>query len=564
MKFTKPTAFFSLFVISALAWSPLLFGQNNEIVESKINAIVQEWDSNDSPGGIIGVIKNGEMIHSKSFGMANLEYDIPISSNTVFRIASLSKQFTAACILILEERGKLSLNDPITLYFPDLPEYANEITIRHLIHHTSGIRDFFKLAELSGLQVSDNFSDEEVMALIARQNTLNFKPGEEELYNNSGYFLLAQLVKITSGKSIREFAEKNIFQTLQMGNTHFHDDYKMIVKNRASGYSSIPNGGFEINMSNLSIIGDGGLFTTLNDLGKWQNNFFNNKLPVKDFQKRMFTRGKLNDGTMLNYAFGLEHDNYNGLQTVSHGGAFVGFRSEILMFPEEKTSIICLTNLSDIKPHLITRKVADVFLKDKYPTLGSSTSKKNYPENKKSIDLNEKIFSKYEGKYELSNGIVVDISAQNDQFFANIIGQTKFEIFAESPNKFFVKDTDLQFSFLQGNSSELNIILVHLYGKIIFGRKLRVENQLSDEVLHEYSGTYYNEELNIAYRLLIENSKLFVQVGNKPKQAIGLISKDKAVLEDSMAEFQRNKFGQIQAFQLESGRVKNLMFVKND
>ncbi|MBX2841937.1 MAG: beta-lactamase family protein [Flammeovirgaceae bacterium] len=564
MKLTKPTILLVL-VMLFLHCSNYLFGQlANESLESDINSIIREWDNKNSPGGIIGVIKNGEMIYSKSFGMANLEYDIPISSQTVFRIASLSKQFTAACILLLEEKGKLSLHDPITKYFPILPEYANTITLKHLIHHTSGIRDFFKLAELSGHQVSDNFSDEEVMELIARQNTLNFVPGEEELYNNSGYFLLAQLVKITSGKSIREFAHEEIFLPLNMENTHFHDNNKMIVKNRAAGYSSSTNGGFEINMSNLSIIGDGGLFTTLEDLTKWQNNFFNNILPVKDFQNRMFNRGKLNNGTVLDYAFGLEHGNYNGLPIVSHGGAFVGFRSEILMFPEQEISIICLANLSNIKPHIINKKVADIFLRKEYSNLSGSVKKVSYSDSKKSVKLNSNIFNEYQGKYELSNGIVVDISAQNDQFFANIIGQTKFEIFPESANKFFVKDTDLQFSFMQGNSSKLHLILVHLYGKIVLGRKLKVESQFSEEVLHEYSGTYYNEELNIAYRLLIENAKLFVQVGNKPKQAIGLISKDKAVLEDSMAEFKRNKFGQIQAFQLESGRVKNLIFVKND
>jgi len=238
--------------------------------------------------------------------MANLEYGIPLTSQSVFRIGSTSKQFTAMCIVLLEEEGKISLDDNLKKYFQEMPDYAESITIRQLLHHTSGVRDYLTLMSLAGARGDDFYTDPEVIDMIARQKELNFVPGDEFLYSNSGYFLLAEIIKRVTGDSMRAYAEDKIFKPLGMTHTHFHDDFTQIVKSRASGYGRKKGGDFWINMTTLGMIGDGGVFTSVDDLLLWDQNFYDNKLGKADKKliDKVLTPGVLNSGEKLDYAFG--------------------------------------------------------------------------------------------------------------------------------------------------------------------------------------------------------------------------------------------------------------------
>ncbi len=291
---------------------------------------------------------------------------------------------------LLEEEGALSLDDSLRKFLPQMPEYAEEITIRHLIHHTSGLRDYLTLAEIAGIRDDDYFTDAEVVDLLARQKELNFKPGEEHLYSNSGYFLLSQIVKKASGKSLREYAEKKIFQPLGMTNTHFHDDHTRIVKNRASGYAPKKGGGFVISMTTLPMTGDGGVFTSVEDLFLWDQNFYDNRLGEsgRELIGKIQTPGVLNSGEKLDYAFGLGIREHKGLTVVSHGGAFVGFRADMIRFPEQRLSVICLANLSTFDSSGMARRVADIYLADLIKDKGGDKTKRE-PEKPKFIELSE-------------------------------------------------------------------------------------------------------------------------------------------------------------------------------
>ena len=302
---------------------------STDIRTGKVDEIFSTWDRIDSPGCALGVINNGKLIYTRGYGSANLEYGLPITSKSVFRIGSTSKQFTAMCIALLEEEEKLSLDDNIRRYIPEMPVYESAITIRHLLHHTSGIRDYLTLWSIAGSRDDDFFVDDEVLAMLSRQKELNFAPGDEYLYSNSGYFLLSQIVKRITGKSMREYAEKNIFEPLGMTHTHFHDDHTRIVPKRASGYESTGKNMFRISMTTLDMIGDGGIFTTIEDLLLWDRNFYENKLGKggPELIEKMQTTGCLNDGTHLDYALGLVVKEHRGLKKVSHGGAFVGYRA---------------------------------------------------------------------------------------------------------------------------------------------------------------------------------------------------------------------------------------------
>ena len=235
---------------------------------AQVDSIFMDTDKLNHPGAALGIFKDGKIIYAKGYGYANLEYDIPISSTSVFRIASTSKQFTAACIVLLAQQGKLSLDTTLDTFFPAFPSYAKTITVRHLLNHTSGIRDYLVLASLSGLGDEDFYEDKDVMKWLINQEELNFKPGDEHLYSNSGYWLLGQIVQKVTETTMAEYAMKEIFKPLGMNNTHFHNDYTSIVKNRASGYYPTQEGGFQISMTTLNMIGDGGIFTTIEDLKK--------------------------------------------------------------------------------------------------------------------------------------------------------------------------------------------------------------------------------------------------------------------------------------------------------
>ena len=379
---------------------------NTDSLTEKVDKLFVSWDKTESPGCALGIIRDGKLIYARGYGMANLEYNIPITPKSIFRIGSTSKQFVAMCMALLEEEGKLSLDDSLRKFLPQMPEYAAEITIRQLILHTSGIRDYLALAEIAGIREDDYFTDAEVVDLLARQNELNFPPGEQHLYSNSGYFLLSQIVKKVTGKSLREYADEKIFQALGMTHTHFQDDHTEIVKNRASGYAPKKGGGFVISMTTLPMTGDGGVFTSVEDLFLWDQNFYDNKLgnSGQALIEKIQTPGVLNSGKKLNYAFGLDVGTYRGLPMVSHGGSFVGFRADMIRFPEQKFSVICLANLSRFNPSVMARRVADIYLEDLYTE--KSAAKKSAEKKPRSKDLSESDFKPtpdelkvYAGKY---------------------------------------------------------------------------------------------------------------------------------------------------------------------
>jgi CubicO group peptidase (beta-lactamase class C family) len=346
----------------------------DELTE-KVDKLFAAWNKADSPGCAIAIIKDGKIIYARGYGMANLEHNVPITKTTVFYIASTSKQFTAAAIALLSQRNKLALDDPIRKYLPELPELYQPVTLRHLIHHTSGIRDFQTLLDVQG-RTDDVNTEQDVIELLARQKQLNFKPGEQFEYSNSGYFLLGVIVKRVSGQSLREFAAENVFNPLGMKNTHFHDDRGLVVKNRASGYVPRRSGGYSLYATNFDLVGNGGLMTTVEDLFLWDQNFYENKLSGgRDFIAQLMTEGTLNNGDKTNYAFGLELGVYKGLRTTAHSGGFPGFVTEMLRFPEQRFTAICLSNVrGTLDSTALAYRIADIYLANEFKPQPSQTS----------------------------------------------------------------------------------------------------------------------------------------------------------------------------------------------
>ncbi len=539
-----------------------------DTITDRVDKLFKAWDKPDSPGLALGVIKDGRFIYKRGYGMANLEHNIPITSQSVFRIGSTSKQFTAMCIALLEEQGKISVNDSIRKYFPEMPEYANDIRIRHLLHHTSGIRDYLTLWSIAGQRNDDFFIDPEVVDLIARQKELNFKPGTEFLYSNSGYFLLSEIVKRVTGKSMGVFAEEYIFEPLGMKNTHFHDDHTLIVKNRASGYAPLRGGGFRISMTTLGMIGDGGIFTCVDDLLQWDQNFYNNKLGKggQELIDRILTPGKLNNDEELDYAFGLGIGDYKGLKMISHGGAFVGFRADMIRFPEQKFSVICLANMSRINPSQLARKVADVYLAGQFKE--KAAKKEKPPAKPRFIKLPEAGLKEKTGAFRNpKTGTIWKVALIKGKLEVNTF-LYRFSISPVSERKFLSIDAPVKLEIEFDKKAKKKPMNIHVKreGREPYTLEPVVLVSPTVEDLKELVGEYYSEELQVAYRLELKDGKLFLVHENPYKNhsdsPLEPTLRDNFMISGMQIQFFHNEENDVESFTVNAGRVKNIRFVR--
>lgn len=322
--------------------------------------------TNHTPGCMLAIIQDGNIVYQQGYGLADLENAVPISPDSVFYIASTSKQFTAASVLLLAQKDKLSLDDDICHHVPEMPIYNQPITIRHLIHHTSGLRDSLTLLDLAGVNVSDAvYNNTDLIKLVARQENLNFPPGEQYKYCNAGYLLLAEIVERVSGKTFRQFTHDNIFAPLGMNHTHFDDNHTEHIPNRVISYYPKDNTYIPY-PKNFDIVGSGGLLTTVGDLALWDQNFYTPKVGDTQFINTLCTPGTLNSGETLTYAFGLQVGDYKGLRMINHAGGMLGFRTNLYRFPNHNFSVICLGNASDINASQLCCRVADLYLADQF------------------------------------------------------------------------------------------------------------------------------------------------------------------------------------------------------
>jgi CubicO group peptidase (beta-lactamase class C family) len=420
-------AFCPAFILAALLVlsSPVRCDEKSDATASAVDGVFADFAKPGSPGCSLAVARDGKLLYSKGYGMANLELEVPLSPSSVFDIGSTSKQFSAASILVLEKQGKLSVNDDIRKYIPELPDYGKKITVLNLLNHTSGLRDYLVLFELAGENVDSVTTDEEALALIVRQKALNFDPGSEWLYSNTGFFLLSLIVKRSSGKSLRDFAAENIFQPLDMTHTQYRDNHTSLISNRALAYDPVEKGaGYTLDVSYFEQTGDGAVHTTVGDLLKWDENFYSGKVGGKEFLAEIQQTGTLNSGKQLEYAKGLFVDNYRGLRTVRHGGAWGGYRAELLRFPDQHFSVVCLCNRSDGRPSRRADQVAEVYLgglmKEK------QTKKEDEEEDHKSrpeISVSTAELAGYAGDYASDDlGVIYRLVAVNGKLtIANIV-----------------------------------------------------------------------------------------------------------------------------------------------
>jgi CubicO group peptidase (beta-lactamase class C family) len=530
-----------------------------ENLRAKVDELFRKMDTTVTPGCALSVMKDGKIIYERGYGMADLDHNVPITPSTVFHVASMSKQFTASSIVMLAQEGKLSLDDPVRKYIPELPDFGVPVTIRQLIHHTSGLRDQWDLLGLAGWRYSlDLITDDDVLSVLSRQKELNFVPGSKHMYSNTGYTLLAQIVKRVSGESYREFTTARIFEPLGMKSTHFRDDHAEIVKNMAYGYDPDKDV-FKISITNFDTVGATSLLTTVEDLARWDENFYNPRVGGPALIKQLQERGKLNNGEQLDYAFGLVLGTYRGLATVDHGGADAGYRSDMIRFPDQHFSAACLCNTAAANPSDLTRKVAEIYLAKEMKPADAA-----HADDEKGVQLTpEQLKSKVGTYLNPATDDVIRISLKGDKLEAGWgTGEESYELKAVGENRFRLSIAPVDFSFEAAKpGGPLQLTFKPDDGKPDVFAEVDAFTPSAGE-LRDYAGVYSSEEIDPLYELKVEQDGLVLhRLKNKP-DALKPVTKDFFVGSIGNLRFARNAQGEISGFKLSTGRVQNLRFEK--
>jgi CubicO group peptidase (beta-lactamase class C family) len=560
---SHPLAF--LLGTAIVAACPVLRPALADEPSDRIEQLFAAYDKPDAPGCAVAVLHRGKVIHQRSYGRAHLEWEAPITPLTVFPVASVSKQFTALALALLAEQGKLSLDDDVRKYLPELPDYGAAITLRHLLQHTSGLRDVWYLGGYAGWRPDDLVTDRDILDLAVRQKRVISRPGDRYAYNGTGYTLAGLVVRRVSGQSLRAFTEARVFRPLGMTNTHFHDNHREVVKNRAAAYS-LGYGRPQIAVPTFATVGPTGLFTTVEDLARWDQNFYDRRVGGKSALDQMLTPGRLNSGAPLRYAegqgygLGLVLGRYRGLKTVGHSGIDWGYRAEYLQFPEQRFAVIILGNLDTLEPTALARRVADVCLAREFPE-GPERDPGRGSRKAGPVSLSEREAAAWAGTYwNLDTGASWTFAVKNGKL---CLGAR--ELTPLAADRFGIGDSPIELVFTPATEETPRKLTWVDVDSEVFVALPRLG--LTEAELGEYAGTYDSDELNAAYTLRIRDGRLAVRGWRdeygplQPVVADGFSLRPPS-LPPAFVRFTRDGQKQVTGFTLSTSGCKDIGFVK--
>ena len=547
--------FFTSISAAAQTWTP----------QTAIDSIFSAMDTGTTPGCALSVMRNGSPIYEQGYGMANLEYGIPVTPKSIFHVASVSKHFTAMAVELLVNDGKVSWDDDIRTYVPEVPDFGTPITLRHLVHHVSGIRDQWNLLSRSGWRwEADVVTQRDVLDITSRQTALNFPTGSRYLYSNTGFTLLAVVVERVSGQTLREFTTERMFEPLGMSDTHFHDDHNMIVPNRAWAYEPDDDGEFGLRNSipDFDVVGATSLFTTVHDLAAWDRNFDTGRVGGRPALDRLHELFLLTSGENTTYAHGLSIGTYRGLQTVGHGGSDAGYRSHFLRFPSEGISIAVLCNFPSSDPGGHALRVANVYLADR---LVDSTEPS---QEGATVPLSRREMEALTGVYHAEiNDQMWEVSLEGDDLMLiNRNSRSKLRHLGDN-----------QFELSEGSLVTIRPPMGSRPGTLGFSserRRLQLELDSFERHdpwsptstdLEEFVGTYHSDELDTEYHLSMEDGQLAIHHRKLASATLTPMFVDAfRTANNSWQRYSliitRDSRGRVDGFRLSDGRVWGIRF----
>ncbi len=551
----------SLAAVAPSAWSQDIIG-TRDARALRADSVFQRFDRTDSPGCALGVYKNGKILYARGYGMASLEHGVALSPRSVLDVGSISKQFTAMSILMLQQEGRLSLDDPIRKYIPELPPYADRITLRRALSQTSGLRDLYILMSQTGRTFEGDSVD--ALRVITHATEANYEPGARYLYTNTGWILAAQIVYRLTGKSLDQFAQERIFAPLGMHDTRYLADVTTILPNGAEGYA--PRGvGFRVARSTYdgAILGAGAVHTTVEDFNRWLNNYDSATVGGRDILRQMTTATMLNDGSPAKsgatqaYAIGLNVGTLRGLRVISHGGSWAGYRGHFLRFPDEHLAVATFCNLTTSGPDSLARKVAGIYLGDRMQPDSAAIW---------SAQL-AALPAAHPSRTTLSALTGVWRNTERGEVRrTRLVGDTLVLLDPERNALIPLADT----RFRMGGSTEIRI-----EGAAAPSARLVVRTPtdsvvytsvdpvaLTPAALAEYAGDYRSDEVEAIQSWRLEKGELVVYANNRPLGTLDPAYRDGFTNRGTVIEVQRDAKGRITGYLVEAGRVRHLRFTR--
>ena len=517
-----------------------VIGQTQSIDTLKqIDQLFSRWN-NATPGGAIAVSRGDKLIYNKAFGLADLEHNVPNSTETIFESGSVAKQFTAASILLLAAEGKLTLDDDVNNYIPELPKYSAVITIQQLLHHTSGLKDWGSIGAIAGWpRTTKAYTQELALQIMSKQKSTNFTPGSEYSYSNSNYSCLVTIVERVSGQSLAEFTRLRFFEPLGMKNTKWRNNFHEIVPNRSLAYVKAGNG-YEQLMPFENVHGHGGLLTTTADLLKWNSLLETKKIGGDQVYQWRIQTGKLNNGQPITYASGLVVDQLNGLTQISHSGATAGYRAWLAYYPQKKLSVTLLSNDGSLNVATAGQQIAELFIGKKVIS----------HKEQKEITLTEKELKRFNGIYRSTRHYDV----QKLEYTDGKIVSNKRTLKASHPDTLFLEGS-------KWIATPTATLVVKNGTDTVSYRKVAAPD-LSAKSLQSLAGEYYSTEAGATYYIAIRNNEAWIQI--KPFEAMPLQPsfKDGFQLGGDLIEFQRDKKGKVTGLLISTGRAERIVFSK--
>lgn len=498
-----------------------------------------------APGCAAAVSLNGQTVFEEAFGLADMEHNVPNTPQTIFESGSVAKQFTAASLVLLQQEGKLSLDDPVKKYIPELPDYGAPLTIRHLLNHTSGLRDWGTVMSLTGAGRGDRVITQDLaLDVITHQRALDFTPGAEYSYSNSGYNLAAIIVERISKQKFPAFVAEHLFKPLGMNNSSWRDDYQRIVPGRAQAYARQGDGPWRLNMPFMNVYGNGGMLTTVGDWMKW-NAMLDSRSLGAPLVEALETRGVLNDGRKIAYALGLEVSTYKGLKDVSHGGSTAGYQTFLARYPEKKVSIGVMCNGTSPSAGLIAATITDEIFGPYPETARTDSAKVSEDELKKFVGLwrNEKTHSP--ARFVIQNGVSRWSGAR---------------VVSMGGGQFTVAGSQLKFTF-DKDGKPVSAETVDSDGEVTrFAPEKEWTPTPAD--LASIKGDWFSEEAGATFTIAVEGDKAFLKQRPATRLAMQPLYKDHFEVQGYVVWFTRDKNGKVTNMHVGASRMRDMRFVR--
>lgn len=535
-------------------------------LETSIDTALKRFDRPDAPGVAVGVVKEGEILYAKGWGMADLEHDLPLTPDSVFDIASVSKQFAGLAIAMLEEDGKLRVTDPIRDHVAGLPDAFEPVQLHHLLHHTSGIRDWPGAFVLAGRRFDDVITFQDILALAKRQEALSFVPGEMYSYSNTGYNLLARTVETVTGSGFSDWMQARVFQPLEMSSTHFYKEHDALIKKRARSYNGSFDGPFQNVGDQLTALGSSSLYSSVNDLLKWMIHFDQPKIAPAFVIKTMMTPGQLSNGQSAGYGYGLSVGHLRGALRISHSGGWAGFRTYLLYYPPFKVGVVVLSNWAGANVSSLADQVASDVIQDDLPLESDHPGREISlgPIERKVITFDAR--STWVGEYSMNNhpSTKVIVFKRNGRLWIQLPGGQGYSLQAGASEVFYSADRRISVIGTLGANGwprSLSLRSPDWSGTV---KEMPVQTFEEGEG-NSYEGVYESSELLANYRIQFEDGELIVHHHRYDPVRLSRFGKDRftsATWYWGQVDFDRDYQGDVTALRVTQGRNRNMLFRK--